>query len=127
MAKFYVCDGCKNLVMFLGEKSGCTPVCCGEQMKELVPNTVEAAFEKHIPVVKEEGGKVFVQVGEVAHPMMEAHYIEWVYLLTDKGEQIHRFRPGDAPNCVFHIGEEEVVIQVLAYCNLHGLWAAKLD
>jgi len=127
MAKFYRCNICGNIVGLIKEGGG-QLVCCGEPMEELIPNTNEGASkEKHIPLVHEEKGKVYVQVGSTLHPMLPEHYIEWVYLLTDQGAQRKILKPGMEPKVIFDIAPNEVVLEVVAYCNLHGLWAAKLD
>ncbi len=122
--KFFVCETCGNLVGMIHE-SGVPMMCCGKKMTEIVPGTVEASKEKHIPVAKVENGKVYVNVGSVDHPMTEEHLIEWVYLLTDKGGQRKVLSAGDAPNVTFAL-ENETPIAVYAYCNLHGLWKAEL-
>ncbi len=126
MVKFFKCDKCGSVVAKLNP-IGCDPSCCGETMKELKAGTVDAAVEKHVPVVAEKDGKVYVQVGEVIHPMLDNHFIEWIYLLTDKGGTFHFLKPGDEPKTVFPLLDEEVVLEVYAYCNLHGLWKANLD
>ena len=126
MVQFFICKHCKSVVAKLNGL-GCNPSCCGEPMIELLPGVEEAATEKHIPEVKERGGKVYVQVGSVAHPMLEAHYIEWVYLLTDKGGYFHFLKPGDAPQTVFALNDGEVPLSVYSYCNLHGLWKADVE
>lgn len=126
MAKFYKCALCGSVVVKLNAE-GCAPSCCGKPMEELIPGTVDAAVEKHVPAVVEKENKVYVQVGEVIHPMLENHYIEWIYLLTDKGGTFHFLKPGDEPKTVFPLLEDEVVLEVYAYCNLHGLWKANLD
>ena len=126
MVKFYKCALCGSVVAKLNA-IGCDPSCCGETMKELRVGTVDAALEKHVPVVAEKDGKVYVQIGSAAHPMVEDHWIEWVYLLTDKGGSFHFLNPGDEPKTVFSILEDEVVLEVYAYCNKHGLWKADLD
>ena len=123
-AKFYICPTCGNLIGMINN-SGVPVVCCGQKMKELVPNTVEASGEKHIPVVSVEGGKVKVNVGSVDHPMAAEHFIEWVYVETENGGQRKELKPGDAPMVEFCLGEDKPVA-VYAYCNLHGLWAAEL-
>ena len=79
---FYRCEGCGNFVTFLGNKTACTPKCCGETMKELTPNTTDGATEKHVPVITQDGNKVTVTVGSVEHPMLDNHYIEWIILET---------------------------------------------
>lgn len=120
MAKFYICEHCKNIVEKI-QDSGVPMVCCGQPMTELLPNTVEASTEKHLPVVSHQNGIVTVKVGSMAHPMMEEHYIQWIYLETDKGFQRKDQKPGDAPEALFHIGNEKPCT-VYAYCNIHGLW-----
>ena len=96
--------------------------CCGQKMKELIAGTTDAAVEKHVPAFEVKDGKVCVKVGEVEHPMQEAHYIEWVFLRTDKGTQLKKLTFGQKPEVCFAICEDEKVEAVYAYCNLHGLW-----
>ena len=124
MSKFYVCSRCGNLVGMIKE-SGVPMMCCGQKMDELVPNTVEASGEKHIPAVKLGDGVVEVNVGSVDHPMAPEHFIEWVYVQTEKGGQRKALKPGDAPHVTFALGDDKAVA-VYAYCNLHGLWMTKL-
>ena len=121
--KFYVCKHCGNLVTFL-HASGVPVICCGEPMTELVAGTVDAAHEKHIPVVEVEGSKVSVKVGSVEHPMVEAHFIQWIALETNQGSQIKYLKPEEKPEAVFALAEGEEVVAVYEYCNLHGLWKA---
>ncbi len=123
MKKYYICPHCGNIVTKL-EDSGVPVVCCGSPMKELVPNTTDAAQEKHVPVVSVDGNVVTVEVGSVAHPMTEAHSIRWIALETEKGVQVQHLTPEDAPKAVFLLREGEKVVRVLEYCNLHGLWMA---
>ncbi len=122
--KFYICRHCGNLAGMI-HTSGVNMVCCGEKMQALTPNTAEAAGEKHLPVVTADGNKVTVNVGAVNHPMAAEHYIEWVYVETERGGQRHAFKPGDAPVAVFCTGDEKPVA-VYAYCNLHGLWMTEV-
>ncbi len=122
--KFYVCSRCGNLIEMVKD-SGVNPVCCGEKMTLLAPNTVDAAGEKHIPVVTLEDGAVYVNVGEVTHPMTEAHSIEWIYLETDKGAYRANLTPDKTPEATFAIADEKPVA-VYAYCNLHGLWMTEI-
>ena len=124
MSKFYVCSRCGNLVGMIKE-SGVPMMCCGQKMDELVPNTVEASGEKHIPAVKLGDGVVEVNVGSVDHPMAPEHFIEWVYVQTEKGGQRKALKPGDAPHVTFALGDDKAVA-VYAYCNLHGLWKVDL-
>ena len=106
--------------------AGVNPVCCGQKMTELVPNTVEASGEKHIPAVTVKDGVVTVNVGSVDHPMVDAHYIEWVFIKTENGGQRKYLNPGVVPNVTFHLGDDKAVA-VYAYCNLHGLWITELN
>ena len=94
-------------------------------MEELVPNTQDGAHEKHIPVVSVEGNIVTVKVGEVEHPMLEAHYIEWIMIQTNKGNQRKVLKPGDEPVARFALLKGEKVERALEYCNLHGLYSTK--
>jgi len=121
--KFKKCAHCGQIVAMVSDK-GVPVICCGEPMQDLIPGTTDAAVEKHVPVYTVEGNKVCVQVGEVAHPMTEEHYIEWVLLQTASGNQRKMLKPGDEPKVCFAISEEDSVTAVYAYCNLHGLWKA---
>lgn len=123
--KFYICPDC-GMVIETVHDSGIAPSCCGMKMDVLIPNTMEASGEKHIPDVTVDGSVVTVNVGSVDHPMQDAHYIEWVQLVTERGSQRRYMKPGDAPKVTFHLGEEKPVA-VYAYCNLHGLWKTELN
>ena len=122
--KFYICPHCGNVAEMIHD-SGITPVCCGQKMSELVPGTVEASKEKHIPAVTVEGNTVTVNVGSVDHPMQDVHYIEWVQLVTENGSQRKHMKPGQAPKVTFDLGGEKP-LAVYAYCNLQGLWMTAL-
>jgi len=100
-------------------------VCCGQKMTELVPNTVEASTEKHIPSVTAKADSISVEVGSVPHPMEEAHHIEFVYVQTEQGGQRKCLKPGSEPKCDFAFSNDKPVA-VYAYCNLHGLWEAEV-
>lgn len=91
--------------------------------KELTANTVDAAFEKHVPVIEQNGDIVTVKVGSVEHPSMPEHYIEWILLETEMGFQIHYLKPGNKPEATFKVNEK--VVAAYEYCNLHGLWKAE--
>lgn len=101
-------------------------MCCGQKMKELVPGTVEASTEKHIPVANLEGNTVKVTVGAVEHPMTDEHLIQWVYLKTVSGGQRKALTPGSAPVVTFALTDDDKPVAVYAYCNLHGLWMAEI-
>ena len=121
--KFYVCETCGNIIAMV-KPSGVPVVCCGKPMKQIVPNTTDAAQEKHVPVWSKEGNLVKVRVGSVAHPMIPAHYIEWVSLQTKAGNQRKALAPEQAPEVTFALTDGDEVEAVYAYCNLHGLWKA---
>lgn len=123
-AKFYICRTCGNLVGMINA-SGVPMMCCGKPMEALEPNTVEASGEKHIPAVTVEEGAVHVMIGSVEHPMVDVHYIEWVYLQTENGGQRINLKPNQEPKVTFLLGNEKPVA-VYAYCNLHGLWKTEL-
>ena len=122
--KFYVCKHCGNIIAYAKNK-GVPVMCCGEKMSELVPGSVDAATEKHVPVISVEGNKVTVTVGEVEHPMAEEHFIEWIALETQEGNQRKALKPGSKPQAVFMLAETDKAVAAYAYCNLHGLWKAE--
>ena len=123
--KFFICKHCGNIVgMVFDAKVPLT--CCGEKMTELVPNTVDASAEKHVPAVRVEGSMVYVEIGSAPHPMAEEHYIQWVYMETAKGGQRKALKPGDEPKTAFALTADDKPIAVYAYCNLHGLWMAEI-
>lgn len=123
--KFYICPHCGNIVEKVHD-GGPKPFCCGQRMQELVPNTVEASGEKHIPAVTVHDDVVEVNVGSVDHPMVDVHWIEWVQLVTDRGSYRKWLNPGQTPNVKFHLDGENL-LEVYAYCNLHGLWKTELN
>ena len=117
--QIYKCEVCGNIVEMLHEGAG-ELVCCKQPMKLFVENTVDAALEKHVPVIEKTDGGIKAKVGSVAHPMEEKHYIEWVEVIAD-GKAYRQFlKPGDAPEAVFAV--DAVRLTVREYCNLHGLW-----
>lgn len=122
--KVYKCNQCGNLISMISA-SGVPVMCCGKSMEEMVPNTVDASAEKHVPAVEVSATEVRVVVGEVEHPMAEEHYIEWVCVETESGSQIKKLTPGEAPVAVFKLNGEKAVA-AYAYCNLHGLWKAEI-
>ena len=119
--KFYSCKHCGNIVAYV-ENKGPQIVCCGEVMKELIPGSVDAAVEKHKPVITVDGNKVVVTVGSVLHPMQEEHYIQWIVLETKEGKQRKKLVPSQEPQAHFMIVDGDEVVAAYAYCNLHGLW-----
>jgi superoxide reductase len=122
--KFYKCKRCGNVVEKVID-SRVPVVCCGEKMEELVPNTVDASGEKHVPVVTDLGdGRIKVEVGSVPHPMEAEHHIAFIYVETERGGI--RVDLKDEPQAVVYVGDERVTA-VYEYCNLHGLWKAALN
>ncbi len=121
--KFYHCEHCGNIVAY-AVNSGVPIVCCGEKMKELVPGTVDASKEKHVPAVEQNGNIVTVKVGSIAHPMVTEHYIGWVALETKMGNQRKELDHTGAPEAQFALLEGDEVVACYAWCNLHGLWKA---
>jgi superoxide reductase len=117
----YKCEICGNIVEVLHEGAG-ELVCCGKPMKIQAENTVDAAKEKHVPVVERTPGGIKVKVGSVAHPMEEKHYIEWVQIIA--GDYSYRIflKPGGQPEGVF--AADPGTVAAREYCNLHGLWKA---
>ncbi|MBR5057808.1 MAG: desulfoferrodoxin [Clostridiales bacterium] len=121
--KIYRCKHCGNIAIKI-INSGVPMVCCGEKMEELVPSSVDASLEKHVPVITREGDIVSVSIGSVAHPMVEEHYIQFVILDTTAGVQIAELHPGDDPKAVFSVLPTVEVKNAYEYCNLHGLWVS---
>jgi superoxide reductase len=117
--QIYKCEVCGNIVEMLHTGVG-ELVCCGQPMKLYEENTVDAAKEKHVPVIEKTATGFKVKVGSVAHPMEEKHYIEWIEVIAD-GKAYRAFlNPGEAPEASFDIKAEKVTAR--EYCNLHGLW-----
>jgi len=115
----YKCEVCGNIVEVLVGGKG-ELVCCGKPMKLMTENTVDAAKEKHVPVIEKVDGGVKVKVGSVAHPMEEKHYIQWIEIIAD-GKVFRQFlKPGDKPEAVFKVDAASVTAR--EYCNLHGFW-----
>ena len=114
----FKCELCGNIVESIHAGPG-ELVCCGQPMKQFVENTVDAAKEKHVPVVERIEGGIRVKVGDVAHPMAEDHYIEWIEAVSNEKTYRVFLAPGDVPEATFPIDGE---VKVRAYCNLHGLW-----
>lgn len=119
LKQVYKCPICGNVVEVVG-KAGGTLVCCGKPMLLLKENSQEGAVEKHIPVVEKNGNEVVVKVGEVQHPMVEEHYIQWIEVETENKVYRKFLKPNDVPEASFKIDED--IIGVRELCNIHGLW-----
>jgi len=122
--KFYICKHCGNMVGLINDK-GVPMVCCGEEMSELVPNTVEASVEKHLPHVSVSGNNISVQIGSTPHPMEEGHNIKFIYVETQRGGQRKCLETGKEPKHSFCFIDDKP-FAVYAYCNLHGLWKTEI-
>ena len=122
--KFYICKHCGNIIA-IAEDKGVPVVCCGEKMSELVPGSVDAAQEKHVPVIEVNGNLVTVTVGSVEHPMLEEHHIGWIALETKEGNQRKTLPVGGKPQATFALTDGDEVVAAYEYCNLHGLWKAE--
>lgn len=123
--KFYKCEHCGNIAVKVYD-AGVPLFCCGEKMVELVPDTVDAATEKHVPFITREESHIHVNIGEVDHPMLEEHWIEFICLVTNKGYEIHPLHAGEAPATDFYVADGIEPLKVYEYCNLHGLWVTEL-
>ena len=118
----YKCDLCGNIVEMLYASKG-ELVCCGQPMKLQEENTVDAAKEKHVPVIEKIDGGYQVKVGSVPHPMEEKHYIQWIELVAGDKAYLEFLKPGQAPEAVFKI--DAAAVTAREYCNLHGHWKAQ--
>lgn len=121
--RFFRCEHCGNIIEMVND-TGVPVMCCGQKMTELIPGTVDAALEKHVPVYTVEGNKVMVTVGAVEHPMLPEHYIQWIAIETKQGSQRKTLSPGEKPAACFTLCEGDELVAVYEYCNLHGLWKA---
>ena len=122
--KIVRCKHCGNIAYLLKD-SGVSMICCGETMKELDPLTRDGAIEKHVPVYEVNDNKINVVVGSVEHPMEEKHYIEWIIVETNLNTYIKKLHYGEKPYACFSLLDDEVVVNVYEYCNLHGFWKSE--
>lgn len=121
LLEIYKCESCGNIVEVVTVGGG-ELVCCNQPMKKMTENTVDAAKEKHIPVVEVNGNEVTVKVGEVEHPMTEEHHIAWIEAITVEGTVFRKqLKATDKP--VFTFTTTEKIDRVREFCNLHGLWS----
>jgi superoxide reductase len=122
--QIYKCEICGNIIEVLHGAGG-TLVCCGEPMKLLKENTVDASLEKHVPILVKTSKGVLIQIGSIPHPMEEAHYIEWIEIITKDNKSDKKFlNPGDKPEAEFFMPLDNILF-AREYCNLHGLWKSK--
>ena len=123
--RFFVCSICGNIVGRIEDK-GPKIICCGKKMNNLLANTEEASVEKHVPVVDIHNNKVKVQVGSALHPMTQEHHISWIYLLTTEGGQRKTLKIDSDPIVEFALTENDKLLELYDYCNIHGLWKLEL-
>ena len=120
--RFFKCLVCGKIIAIVNDRDVPT-ICCGKEMVELIPNTQDGAKEKHVPVYEVEGNVVRVKVGEIEHPMLDNHYIEWIAIKTNFGNQRKVLKPGQKPEAEFALLPGEKVEMVVEHCNLHGLYS----
>ena len=123
--KFYICPTCGNVIELV-EDHGIPVFCCGQKMDELVPNTVEAAVEKHIPVATVENGVLKVSVGEVEHPSIAAHWIPFIAVKAGDLVMRRSIKATEKPEAIFPLGDFKGEVEVYAWCNLHGMWKSTI-
>jgi len=121
--KFFRCKQCGNIIAYI-EDSGVKVICCGEKMEEMIPQTADSALEKHVPLVKIDNTMVKDTVGSTLHPMEDEHYIMWIAISTNKGNQRKTLVAGEKPEVCFSLCDDEKMLEVYSYCNIHGLWKA---
>lgn len=121
MNKFFKCSKCGKIVQII-ENGSDELTCCNTNMLEIKANTIEAAIEKHIPVIEHLGDKLIVSVGSIIHPMEENHYIKWISVKTNQTIYQFNLNPGDLPKTEISLRNNEIFEEAYAYCNLHGLW-----
>lgn len=120
----YKCDICGNIVEVIHSGVG-QLVCCGQPMKLMVPKeTEEGGYEKHLPVIEKNGDIYTIKVGSIEHPMMDAHWIEWIALDTESGVLRKYLNPGEKPEVSFT--SKDKALRAREYCNLHGHWTTKI-
>lgn len=123
--EFFICQHCGNVIAKVKD-AGVPIICCGDVMDLIVPGSVDASVEKHVPTVVVEGNVVTVAVGSVEHPMVNEHYIEWISIESEQGNQRKVIVPGNKPEAKFALVDGDKVKTAYAYCNLHGLWKKEI-
>ena len=119
--KFYKCAVCGQIIMVV-EETASPVICCGKTMEEMVPGSVDADKEKHVPILDIKDRHAYVQIGETEHPMTPEHHISWSAMRTGNSITIRELIPGSHPHVCFTLGDTDKVSEILAYCNRHGLW-----
>lgn len=125
-SRYYMCEVCGNLITIIKDTG--TPIsCCGKTMKEIVPNSVDAAKEKHVPVWHKDGNEIHVEIGSEPHPATPEHHIEWISIKTRNGIQLKHLKADEAPKACFALCDGDELEAVYELCNLHGLWVNKVS
>ena len=117
----FKCEICGHIIEVIHKGKG-ELVCCGQPMTQMKENTVDAAKEKHVPVIEKVSGGIKVKIGSIAHPMEEKHYIEWIEIIADNKAYRQFLKPGEVPEATFNVEARQITAR--EYCNLHGLWKA---
>lgn len=124
--EMYHCKKCGKIISVF-DSQNVDVICCNDKMTKLIPNTLDASKEKHLPEVHFEDGTLNVFVGEVEHPMEEEHYIKEITIILEDGSVFSkRLKCLDKPEANFNIGENRKV-DVYVYCNKHGLWKKEFE
>lgn len=122
--KIFKCETDGKVIEVIKDGEG-ELICDGKPMTEVLPGTVDASSEKHVPVIEKDGNKVTVTIGTLIHPMEESHHIEWIAIETKEGNQRKFLKPGDEPKAVFMLSDTDEIVAATEFCNLHGLWKAQ--
>ena len=124
--EFLKCKHCENVVAFV-KNEGNKISCCNDIMEKMLVNNSDGSREKHMPIYEKNGNYLHVVVGEILHPSSKEHHIEWIALVTNKGNQRKVLLDNDKAETYFLIEEDDEVKELYAYCNLHGLWGIKKE
>lgn len=123
---FYQCKTCGKIIAVVSDSKTDT-VCCGRKMEKLIPNSLDTASEKHVPVFCTVKNTVMVKIGSEMHPMTESHRIMWIGLRTSQGFQFKELQPQNSPEAWFVVLPGNRIEAVYAYCNIHGLWCSQKE
>ena len=117
------CNSCGAIVKVLEDCNceGCGIMCCDKPMEVLVPNSVDAAVEKHVPTYEVVDDEIIVRVN---HVMEKEHYIEWITLVKENKEITVKLYPEQAAEARFPYLKGGTLY---AYCNKHGLWKTEVE
>lgn len=116
--KFKKCNLCGNVVWSFNDKN---ISCCNESMRDIIPNSEDASFEKHVPNYEINNDKIMVSVN---HVMEENHYIMWVMVVNDNEIQYKEFKYSDKIEAEFVYKGKGTIY---SYCNKHSLWSKTIE